>query len=104
VKHDGFRIVALKQGGRAKVWSPRGADFTYRFLTIAKAVLGAKAAMALIDGEAVVLRNDGCSDFYALLTKRGGRGRRSCPASMVVAPRTLAAKGADSLRPGVNRR
>ena len=27
---------------------------------------------ALIDGEAVVLRNDGRSDFVALLTKRGG--------------------------------
>ena len=27
---------------------------------------------ALIDGEAVVLRNDGRSDFLALMTKRGG--------------------------------
>jgi ATP-dependent DNA ligase len=27
---------------------------------------------ALIDGEAVLLRNDGRSDFGALLTKRGG--------------------------------
>jgi bifunctional non-homologous end joining protein LigD len=27
---------------------------------------------ALIDGEAVVLRDDGRSDFHALLTKRGG--------------------------------
>jgi bifunctional non-homologous end joining protein LigD len=27
---------------------------------------------ALIDGEAVVLRSDGRSDFVALLTKRGG--------------------------------
>jgi ATP-dependent DNA ligase len=48
----------LKQGGRAKVWSRRGADFTDRFSTIAKGVRGLNADMALIDGEAVVLRND----------------------------------------------
>jgi hypothetical protein len=51
---------------------PPRRGFHYRFPTIAKAVLGLKAAIALIDGEAVVLRNDGRSDFYALLTKRGG--------------------------------
>jgi len=30
VKHDDFRIVALKHGEHAKVWSRRGADFTDR--------------------------------------------------------------------------
>jgi ATP-dependent DNA ligase len=30
VKHDGFRVLALKQGERVKVWSRRGADFTAR--------------------------------------------------------------------------
>ena len=35
IKHDGFRILAWKQGERVKVWSRRGADFTYRFRTIA---------------------------------------------------------------------
>ena len=33
---------------------------------------GLPADQALIDGEAVVLRKDGRSDFGALLTKRGG--------------------------------
>jgi bifunctional non-homologous end joining protein LigD len=72
VKHDGFRILALKQGERVQVWSRRGADFTYRFPAIAEAVRGLSADKALIDGEAVVLRKDGRSDFGALLTKRGG--------------------------------
>jgi bifunctional non-homologous end joining protein LigD len=36
----------------------RGADFTYRFPTIAEAVRGLSADRALIDGEAVVLRDD----------------------------------------------
>ena len=72
VKHDGFRILVRKLGGRAKVWSRRGADFTDRFATISEAVRGLSVDRALIDGEAVVLRDDGRSDFNALLTKRGG--------------------------------
>jgi bifunctional non-homologous end joining protein LigD len=72
VKHDGFRILARKLGERANVWSRRGADFTDRFPAIAEAVRGLAVEKALIDGEAVVLRDEGRSDFGALLTKRGG--------------------------------
>jgi len=43
VKHDGFRILARKEGGRVQVWSRRGADFTYRFPAIAEAVRGLSA-------------------------------------------------------------
>jgi bifunctional non-homologous end joining protein LigD len=42
------------------------------FPTIAEAARGLACDGALIDGEAVVLRKDGRSDFRALLTKRGG--------------------------------
>ena len=55
VKHDGFRILARKQGEQVKIWSRRGADFTYRFPAIAEAVRGLSADQALIDGEAVVV-------------------------------------------------
>ena len=61
-----------KQGERVQVWSRRGADFTYRFPAIAEAVRGLNVDRALIDGEAVVLRDDGGSDLGALMTKRGG--------------------------------
>jgi bifunctional non-homologous end joining protein LigD len=71
VKHDGFRILAWKQGERVQLWSRRGADFTERFSRIAHAVDGLNAGEALIDGEAVVFRDDGRSDFVSLLTKRG---------------------------------
>jgi ATP-dependent DNA ligase len=71
-KHDGFRILVRKLGERVKVWSRRGADFTDRFATIAEAVRGLIVDRALIDGEAVVLRDDGRSDFGALMAKRGG--------------------------------
>jgi bifunctional non-homologous end joining protein LigD len=73
VKHHGFRIVALKQGALVKVWSRRAAGFTERFSRIAETVRGLPADEALIDGEAVVFRHDGRSDFHAVLTKRGAR-------------------------------
>jgi ATP-dependent DNA ligase len=72
VKHDGFRVVVRKLGGRAKVWSRRGADFTERFAAIAEAVRSLDVDRVLIDGEAAVLREDGRSEFAALMTKRGG--------------------------------
>jgi bifunctional non-homologous end joining protein LigD len=72
IKHYGFRVLALNDGERLKVWSRRGADFTDRFAKMAEAVGGLHCAEALIDGEAVVLRADGRSDFHALLTTEGG--------------------------------
>jgi bifunctional non-homologous end joining protein LigD len=71
VKHDGFRVLVLKQGERVRVWSRRGADFTERFSRIAEAVCALPVEQALIDGEAVVFRSDGLSDFAAIRTKAG---------------------------------
>jgi len=36
IKHDGFRTLVRKQGERVQLWSRRGADFTYRFPSIAE--------------------------------------------------------------------
>jgi bifunctional non-homologous end joining protein LigD len=72
VKHDGYRLLALKDGPRVKLWSRRGTDFTDKLTRTAESVRGLPAERALVDGEAVVFRADGLSDFEALLTKRGG--------------------------------
>jgi bifunctional non-homologous end joining protein LigD len=72
MKHDGFRILARKQGDRVAVWSRRGADFSDRFPRIAAAVGALPAANAMIDGEAIVFLPDGHSDFAGLRTTAGG--------------------------------
>jgi bifunctional non-homologous end joining protein LigD len=72
VKHDGFRILARKQGERVEVWSRRGALFNDRFPRIAEAMDALPVDNALIEGEAVVFLPDGHSDFAGLLTKAGG--------------------------------
>jgi bifunctional non-homologous end joining protein LigD len=73
MKHDGFRILARKQGERVEVWSRRGTLFNDRFPRIAEAVGALPVDNALIDGEAVVFLPDGHSDFAALRTKDGGQ-------------------------------
>ena len=58
-----FGFLSAKLSERAKVWSRRGADFTDRFVGIAEAVRGLIADETLIDGEAIVLRDDWRSDL-----------------------------------------
>ena len=76
VKHDGYRIVARKQGEQVTLWSRHGTSFTDRLPRIAESVRGLAVEHALLDGEAVVFRPDGLSDFGALRTKAGGA--RAC--------------------------
>ena len=56
VKHDGYRIIARKEGSRVTLWSRYGTNFTDRLPKIAEAVCSLTAESALIDGEAVAVR------------------------------------------------
>jgi bifunctional non-homologous end joining protein LigD len=76
VKHDGWRIIACKDGSRVTLWSRYGTNLTHRMPKIAEAICSLAVKNAVIDGEAVVLRPDGHSDFTALLTKAGSA--RAC--------------------------
>ena len=72
MKHDGYRLLARKQGERVTLWSRYGTDFTDKLPGILEAVRSLPVDDALLDGEAVVFRPDGHSDFVALRTKAGG--------------------------------
>jgi bifunctional non-homologous end joining protein LigD len=69
VKHDGYRLLARTEGQRVTLWTRHGTKFTDRLPRIAEAVRSLPFEHALIDGEAVVLRPDGNSDFEAMRTK-----------------------------------
>src|SRR5271163_3038196 len=62
VKHDGYRIIARKDGSRVTLWSRYGTNFTDRLPKIAEAICSLAAESAVIDGEAVAARPDGNSD------------------------------------------
>ena len=79
VKHDGYRLLASKVADRVTLWSRYGTDFTAELPRIAEAVRSLPIDDALLDGEAVVLRPDGHSDFGALRTSAASSEHSSSP-------------------------
>ena len=77
VKYDGYRALVAVGGGRAKVYTRTGLDWSDRFPQIAEAAAALDAPGALIDGEVVALDASGKPDFSALqaaIKDEGGRG------------------------------
>ncbi len=66
IKLDGYRIVARVEGGQVQLGSRRGHDWTSRLPSIASAFGAFPVANVILDGEVVVLRDDGVSDFQRL--------------------------------------
>ncbi|HEU4582990.1 MAG TPA: DNA ligase D [Polyangiaceae bacterium] len=66
IKLDGYRIQARVEQGRAQLLSRRGHDWSSRLPSIASALGALPVQSALLDGELVVLRDDGISDFQLL--------------------------------------
>jgi ATP-dependent DNA ligase len=71
IKHDGYRLLALKDAGRVVLWSRCATDYSATFSRIAEAVRSLPVDRVLLDDEAFVIRPDGHSDFAALRTNRG---------------------------------
>jgi bifunctional non-homologous end joining protein LigD len=72
IKHDGFRFVCWRACGRVRVFSRHGVDWTDRVPLIADALQALRVKSVIIDGEGVVCRPDGVSDFDLL--RAGSRG------------------------------
>ena len=65
VKYDGYRALIAIGGGKAKVFTRKGLDWTDKFARIADAAAGLDVGSALIDGEIVAFK-DGRPDFSTL--------------------------------------
>src|SRR5262249_50709866 len=78
IKHDGYRFIVRRDGNRVRVFSRHGLDWTEQVPTIVAAILALDTRSAVIDGEAVVARDDGVTDFdqlrSALARRNGGSG------------------------------
>src|SRR3954471_11920701 len=70
VKHDGYRMIARTENGKARIWSRWGLNWTASFPSVG-ASLRSLGRSALIDGEAVCQFEDGHSDFHALASDAG---------------------------------
>ena len=70
IKHDGFRIIARKNGERMRLYSRPGNDLTDRFPLIVEALEGLRSRSCIIDGEAVVCDDNGVASFDRIRYRR----------------------------------
>jgi bifunctional non-homologous end joining protein LigD len=67
IKFDGYRLQARIEGGKARLLTRGGLDWTDRFgAAVPEALASLPAQQAIIDGELVVEGSGGTSDFSAL--------------------------------------
>lgn len=71
MKYDGYRVEVAVGNGEARAFTRSGLDWSDRFPGIVAAAAKLKVTSALIDGEAVVLNEQGRSRFQALTSTTG---------------------------------
>jgi bifunctional non-homologous end joining protein LigD len=70
LKHDGFRALAVIEGGRCILISRNGNELNRWPQLAGEVAATVRAKQAVLDGEVVCVKADGGSDFYALLSRR----------------------------------
>jgi bifunctional non-homologous end joining protein LigD len=63
IKHDGFRVIARKDGSRVRLYSRPGNDFTHGFPLIVNTLAQLRPRSCILDGEAVACDENGISSF-----------------------------------------
>ncbi len=66
IKFDGYRIVSIVKNGKIHLLTRNGKDWTKKIPDIAEALKALSIQQGILDGEVVVLRSNGTSDFQAL--------------------------------------
>jgi bifunctional non-homologous end joining protein LigD len=99
IKWDGYRLAIHVEPTKVRILTRGGHDWTTRFSGISEAARDLGAATMILDGEAVVLDDQGRSDFGALQSALGGRGgRRNAEAAIFYAFDLLYLDGHDITR------
>lgn len=75
VKWDGYRLAVHIESSRIRLLTRGGHDWTHRFPAIAEAARGLGPTTMILDGEAVVLDDQGRSDFGLLQRSLGASGK-----------------------------
>jgi bifunctional non-homologous end joining protein LigD len=83
IKHDGFRIVAQKRGDRIRLITRNGYDFTDRYPSIVDAIRSLPGTSCVIDGEAIVVDQNGLSVFDLLRYRRHDHAATLCAFDLI---------------------
>jgi len=66
IKYDGYRAIAAVAGGRAKIYTRNGLDWTDRFEPLVAPLTDLPCESALLDGEIAIADKEGHTNFNAL--------------------------------------
>jgi len=83
IKHDGFRILARRDGPKVRLTSRHGRDLTYRFPLVAAGVAALPVSSCLIDGEAIVCDGKGLAVFQFIRNYRRGNAATLCTFDLI---------------------
>ena len=72
LKFDGYRVLARVEGGEAQLITRNGKDWTDRFPGVAESLASLTSEAAVLDGEVVVLDDEGRSSFQLLQNSLSG--------------------------------
>ena len=70
IKHDGFRVIAKRDGKRMQLVTRKGYDFASRFPLIAAAIDALPVQSCVIDGEAIACDDNGLAVFELMRYQR----------------------------------
>jgi bifunctional non-homologous end joining protein LigD len=70
IEHDGFRVIARKDGPRVRLYSRPGNDLTPRFPLIVGTLARLRSRSCIIDGEAVARDDNGVASFDLIRYRR----------------------------------
>jgi bifunctional non-homologous end joining protein LigD len=78
IKHDGFRVIARRNGKRVRLISRKGKDLSYRFPLAVQAVGALPVNSCIIDGEAIVSDATGLAVFSLIRSYSNGHRATLC--------------------------
>ena len=78
IKHDGFRIIARRDGERVRLFTRNGYDFGARFPLIIAAVEALPARSCVVHGEAIACDERGLSVFEMIRWRQHDNGVSLC--------------------------
>lgn len=73
VKYDGYRLVCIMDNKNVRIITRNGNDWTRKFPEIAGELPRLPVKQAILDGEVVIINDDGASDFQALQNALKGK-------------------------------
>jgi bifunctional non-homologous end joining protein LigD len=83
IKHDGFRIVAQREVDKVRLVTRNGYDFTERYPLIVDAVQSLAVKSCVLDGEAIVVDQEGLSIFDLLRYRRHDHAATLCAFDLI---------------------